>query len=292
MNEWIDFSVYAVLIIMFWWAFATWTPGYILTMVDDRNAAWLAANEERATALLRGRWLVGSPWFLGACYLWGALSLGVLLAIQLGVLPALSPAALGSPAWEVLKDTNSILLIAGLVWYLGCGTIAYRRVQSDVPLTQRRSATLAPRSLDDFVPRWVQIGTYAVVVAQLAAWIIVGVLGLSSAPGFWVRFAAPVVFTAINIVIAQVLVNFRPSNSFGPAERRTAVRIAFAAQLYAQFRFAVQLYGEVVGAAFDMDRVLHLGLVLWMVVMILVLVVSSRNRHTHESSHWAGTRPS
>jgi hypothetical protein len=60
MTVWVDFSVYAALIVAFWFFFAGRTSGLALQMAADRSEDWLAANRELATAVLRGRWMVGS----------------------------------------------------------------------------------------------------------------------------------------------------------------------------------------------------------------------------------------
>ncbi len=77
MSEWIDVSIYAAMIVSYWFVFAGWAQAMTLEMVTDRNADWLAANHERAATLLRGRWMVGSTWFLWSCYAWGALSVAL-----------------------------------------------------------------------------------------------------------------------------------------------------------------------------------------------------------------------
>ena len=121
MTEWIDFSVYAAMIAAYWFVFAGWASPLALQMAADRNEEWMSANSERLTTLLRGRWLVGSAWFLRSCYAWGAISLVVLLATQVGAWPEfLSTATVGSEQGEALKDAHSTLLIVGAALLLRC----------------------------------------------------------------------------------------------------------------------------------------------------------------------------
>ena len=50
-------------------------------MVADRNPEWLAVHPEFANQL------TGSRWFFWSCYAWGALSLALLFAFQIGAWP-------------------------------------------------------------------------------------------------------------------------------------------------------------------------------------------------------------
>jgi hypothetical protein len=278
MSEWIDLSVYAAMIVAYWFLFASWAQAATLEMVADRNGDWLAANRERMAQLLRGRWMVGSTWFLWSCYAWGTFSLVALLARQLGVWP-LSVASLsaGSQPWEALKDAHSSLLIIGLFYYFGIVIVSMRLMHKDVPLADRRRATLTPRTVNDFVPRWFSIATYVLVGIHLATWVIVGVLGLSSTPGFWERFAAPLSFSIIALVIAHATVNRRVSDFLGFHDRRIGVLFAFGSLIYVQFMFALRLYADVVDPSFELDRLMHLSLVLMMALAILALAIVGRS---------------
>jgi hypothetical protein len=274
MSEWIDLSVYAAMTAMYWFVCARWAPAWALQMVADRNEDWLTGNRERIASLLRGRWLVGSSWFMWSCYGWGAISLTVLLAIQVRAWPQLlSASTVGSPHWEVLKDAHSALLIVGLLSYFGVVIVSTRRVHKDVPLAERRRASLIRRSVNDFVPRWLSNATYVLIAVHLAAWLIVGALGLYSLPDFWVRFLGPVVFTGINLAIAHGSVDRRLSDSLGFHDRRLGVRFAFGSLIYSQFMFLLKLYGEIVGPSFEVDRTMHLALVLMIVLAMLGLAL-------------------
>jgi len=279
--EWIDFSLYAALIATFWFVFALRTPQFVLGMIAGRNLDWLTSNKDRAGALLRGRWLAGSRYFLWFCYAWGTLGLFALSAVQVDAVPqSILRFVHGGPKWEVLKDVNSAMFISGLLCYFACLGVALRRIRDEVPLAQRRHASLQPRSVGHFIPRWVRAGTYTVVAVHLAAWMVVGTLGLYPVPGFWVRFMAPIGYSAIFIVIARAMVMWRPSRLSNAAERRWGVRFAFAALVYVQVRFAIQLYGEIAGAPLGMDRLLHLGVVLCVLLMMLGSAPFSRGRQT------------
>jgi hypothetical protein len=276
MTEWIDFSVYAAMIVAYWFVSASWARAMTLQMVADRNEGWLAANNERAAALLRGRWMVGSAWFRWACFAWGAISLAVLLARQLGAWPASVTAPTGSRHWEALKDAHATLLIIGLLCYFAIIVVSTRLIQKDVPLAERRRASLTPRTMHDFVPRWFSLCVYLLVGIHLSAWIVVGLLGLSSSPDFWIRFTAPVAFSAVVLVIAFATVDRRFSDFVGMHDRRLGIRFAFGSLIYVQFMFALRLYGEIVGPSFDVDRFMHLSLAFMLVVAMIALMIVPR----------------
>ena len=100
-------------------------------------------------------------------------------------------------------------------------------------------------------------------------------MGLSTVPGFWVRFVGPVVFSGIFLVVAHANVNRRVSDFFGFPDRRLAVRFTFGALIYAQFMFALRLYGEVVGPSFEVNRAMHLALVLGTVLAMAALALTT-----------------
>jgi hypothetical protein len=248
-----------------------------LQMIADRNEDWLAANRERVGTLLRGRWLVGSTWFRRSCYAWGTVSLLVLLARQAGFWPqSLAPTTASGRSWEVLKDTHASLLIVGLLCYLAVIVVSTQLIRKDVPLAERRRASLTPRTLHDYVPRWFAIGAYVLVGIQLVAWIIVGALELSSSPDFWVRFAAPVAFSLIALLIAHASVDRRLSDLLGMHDRRVGIRFAFGSLIYVQFMFGLRLYGDVVGPSFEVDRFLHLSLVVMLLVAMAALWIYTK----------------
>jgi hypothetical protein len=222
--------------------------------------------------------MVGSAWFLRSCYLWGVISLGVLLARQIGAWPSsLSSLTARSQPWEVLKDAHSTLLIIGLLYYVGIVIASMRLIQKDVPLAERRRASLTPRSVNDFVPRWFSRTAYVLVGIHLTAWVVAGVLGLSSTPGYWERFAAPLLFSAITLLIAHATVDRRLSDLFMAHDRPMGVRFAFGSLIYIQLMFALRLYTEIVAPSFEIDRLMHLALVLMMVLAIVALAIWARN---------------
>ena len=69
MSEWVDFVVYAALIVALWFVLPTWSSRFTLPFVADRNPGWLNLHPEVA------KQLTGSGWFVWVYYAWGALSL-------------------------------------------------------------------------------------------------------------------------------------------------------------------------------------------------------------------------
>ena len=114
-----------------------------------------------------------------------------------------------------------------MLYYFAVIVVFIRRLAKDVPLPERRQATFTPRTAGDFLPRWFRMATYALIGVHLAAWVVVGTLRLYSAPDFWVRFAGPVTFTGIFLVIAHAIVHLGASDALGVPDRRLGVYFAF-----------------------------------------------------------------
>jgi hypothetical protein len=222
--------------------------------------------------------MVGSTWFRWACYAWGAISLAVLLAWQVGVWPeSVSSVTARSQQWEVLKDAHATMLIIGLVGYFAIIVVSTRLMQKDVPLAERRRASLTPRTMRDFVPRWFSIGACLLVGVHLAAWLVVAILGLSSSPDFWTRFTALAVLSAVILVVAQATVDRRFSDYLGMHDRRLGIRFAFVSLICVQFMFGLRLFGEVSAPSFEVERLTHLSLSLMLVMAMLALAITARH---------------
>jgi hypothetical protein len=74
---------------------------------------------------------------------------------------------------------------------------------------------------------------------------------------------------------------------FGPGYRRTEVRAAFAAQLLPLPNGIARLYEQVASASSDnLDRFMHLGLVLLVVALAMMLAAWSRQRGASGSARW------
>ena len=201
--------------------------------------------------------------------------------------PARAPArrvaavpASSSPAVSSGKSSRipiPLLLIIGLLYYLGVVVISSRRVRTDVPLAERRQASLKPRTIDDFAPRWLSMGSYLLIAVHLTAWVVVGALGLYSTPGFWTRFAGPV-------CLLRHPPRHRSCERQSPDQRllrlpRPSPGCALRAWIadLRQIMFALRLYSEVAGPSFETDRAMHLALVLLLTLTMLVLAVLWRH---------------
>ena len=148
MSEWVDFSIYAAMTAVFWFAFVGWSAGLAsFQIVADRNEEWLKANHERAVARFCA--IDGSSGAPGFC---GRVMRGALSASPSCSRASSAPGRQlwssgtdGSQQWEVLKDTHSTLLIVGLLYYLGVVVISSRRVQktSHSPKRGRRRSSHA-----------------------------------------------------------------------------------------------------------------------------------------------------
>ena len=130
MNEWIDFSVFAIQAIVLWIALPRHAARFTRPMLFDRNPQWAAANPELVTKLERGGW-----WFK-ALQAWAIFTVLVLLLIRLELQPGfLTPSSLNTPGWEVLMKTSNALMALGFVLF-GLGMWRNLRwLKRNVPLT-------------------------------------------------------------------------------------------------------------------------------------------------------------
>ncbi len=283
MTEWIDFGVYAALILAVWGWLPAMSSRLMLPVVVDRNPQWVADHPGAVQRLTENRW------FRRSCVLWGTVCLAALLAVQADVWwpPLAGPA---TPKWDALKDVNATLLIAGLLYLVGCGVMFGRWLHAHVPLAPRRQATLERRSPDKYVPRPVQYGIFALVAIHLAAWLFAAALGRYASPAFWGMLAFQFVISGIFLLLALEAVRRRPNaldRIFGPRYRRMEVRWAFATQLLPLMNGAARLYEQTAGpTSGDLDRAMHLGVVLLVLVMAggLGLVSSGRRGEAGSSS--------
>jgi hypothetical protein len=258
MTEWVDLTVYAGLILALWFILPAWSARFTLPYVADRNPEWLAAHPEVAAKLTEG------SWFRWAYYGWGIASLAVLLAVQIDVIPPMfgsqSP---GTPKWEVLKDVNSVLILPGVVLFAVSGIVFTCWLNTAVPLAPRRQATLTRRSIDDFVPRWIQRLTYGFVSVVILAWLATAVLQWPVTGEFWGRFVVLAPLSPAFEFFVRLAVSRPPyvmDRIFGPTFRVSEVRIGFAMHLLPPLAGLVRLYEHVAGTELvDLNRAMHLG---------------------------------
>jgi hypothetical protein len=99
-----------------------------------------------------------------------------------------------------------------------------------VPLAERRQATLAPRSLDDFVPRWLQYLVYGLVAANILSRPVVDAYYPGNLKNVWGAFAIQVFMSALAFLCTVGGVARAPNQfdrALGPAYRRMEVQIGF-----------------------------------------------------------------
>jgi hypothetical protein len=271
MSEWVDVAVYAALIIAVCGWFPAWSSRLMIPVIEDRNPGWLGGHPETERRLAENRW------FRWSCLLWGSISFVALVAFQVDGLPHALGFLRSMPRWEALKDLNSALLIAGLIYVAGCALLFYRWLDANVPLSPRRHATLERRSLDDYVPQPLQYGVYAVIVLHLALWAAVGVAGRQATPAFWGGMAFQFAVSGAFLLFMLSAVRRRPGTMdriFGPTYRQVGARVAFAVQLLPVLNGGALLYQQVSGdSPAHVDRFLHLGLVLFVVGLVMALAV-------------------
>jgi hypothetical protein len=274
MTDWVDFSVHATFLGIVWFGAPAIHGRLVQLMAADRNPGWAATNAAIAMNPHAHRW------FRRVCGVVGSLSLCSLLACQLGFWPA----ALSAPAWEpaswmVLRDLTAASAIPGGIFICGYTLWLGRRLRTQVPLAERRSATLERRSIDDFVPRGARLAIYGLVVTHLTAWLGAGVLGWHKTPAFWGTLVFQFVVSAAFFAVPQLCVRRRPGivdRVHGPEYRRGEVRFAFAAQLFPIVNGAARLYEETATTVpYDVARISQLAVVLFVVLLFVRVVWAS-----------------
>ena len=225
MSEWIDFVVYATQAILLCIALPRWGARFTRPMLNDRNAEWTAANPEIVARLENG------GWWMKTITAWGILTVLVLLTFRLELQPrVLLPESLDTPSWEVLMTTNNLLLAVGLVIFFYGLVSGYRWVKRLVPLAERRQATLTPRTLDHFVPRWLQYLVYGLVAANILARPMVDAYYPGQLKDVWGPVAIQIFMSAVAFLCTVGGVARAPNQfdrALGPAYRRMEVHIGF-----------------------------------------------------------------
>ena len=263
MTEWIDFSVYAAVMLAVWFGLPAMNRHFIVPLVTDRNPDWLAAHP--------GAVRTDHRLFQWSCFALGALSLAVLIWAMLEARPQ---------QWMLLRDINTASVIVALLYFFGCALLFERWLRRAVPLATRRHATLERRTANDLVPRGLRLAIYAVVLLHLAVWLGVGLSGRYSTAAFWGTLAFQFAISAIFLLIAHGTVTRRPNATdriFGPGYRRTEARVAFVAQLIPLLNGTARLYEEVSGGIPDeVNRMLHLAVVTIVVMLFVRYALLSR----------------
>jgi hypothetical protein len=271
MSEWLDVAVYAMLTVAIWAWVAAWSSRLAASVIADRNPGWAADQ------LSNERGFATSRWFRWACLFWGATSLVLLLALQIGAWPQQLAFVRATSRWEALQGLNSALIVLGFVFVAGRAALFYRWLHAHVPLSTRRQARLERRSIDDYVSRPLRYAVYAVIVLHLATWTAVGVIGRYAAPAFWAELVFQCVVSAVSMLFVMGAVRRRPGTMdriFGPGYRWAEVRIALAAQLLPLVNGVARLYEQIIGTPLQqIDRFLHLGLALFIVAFVIALAV-------------------
>jgi hypothetical protein len=263
MSEWVDVAVYSAFFVTVWGWLPSHIAGFTGHVVAHRNPKFAAAHPETAVRS------TGGTMFRVICGCWAAASVAVLLSVQQGLFDDWLPVA-GAPRWESLKEAAAVLAIGGIAFFVASAFFFGRWLAVTVPLAERRRASLAPRSIDEYVSRRWQVSVYAVVALHLAAWLFVGVRGTYSTPAFWGTMLFQIAIAAILLGFVAISIRRKPNamdRIAGPAYRRTEVRTTFALQLLPLGNGLARLYEEVTGTLLvDVNRVLHLAIVLIVLV--------------------------
>ena len=259
MTDWIDFAVYAAFLIALYFVQPGMQRRIFVPMLADRNAEWVAAHPDLVRGMAARRW----PFWLS--YALGTASLAVLASAQLGLWqPPMMSHGGALPKWMWLWSLAMDAMLVAILVGAPIGIASHFQLKRLIPVAARRQATLERRSLDTSVPRWIQLATYALVLANLAAWLVAGVLGTHSSPIFWVRVALMFFLSGFFFMVTRAMVARRTNamdRIFGPSYRPWEVRMTFSTQILPPIVGAVRLYEEVTGTQlFDISRAMQLSL--------------------------------
>jgi len=265
MSTWIDFAIYVTLIVLLFVLLPRHGRQFTLPMVADRNPEWLARNRDVVARLERSRW------FLNACYVWAAVSVVVLLGVQLDLIA--QPFGSEAPKWEVLKDVNSTFFILGLLGWGVCSLLWLRWLGTHVPPAEARSATLKPRLVGDYIALPWRIAVEALTVLNLGVWVAVGAFGSAGGAKFWGGVALLAGMSVFFAVYAYGVPRRRPGyldRVFGETYRRSEIRIAYFMRVWPVVAGAIAMTELTTGA--DLDRLAQLVVVSFVCVLALMIL--------------------
>lgn len=265
MSEWIDFAIYVTVILLIFVFLPRHGRQFTLPMIADRNAEWLANHPDVVARLERSRW------FLNACYVWAAASIAGLLGAALGLIAP--PFGAVAPKWEVLKDLNSILVLVGMLGSGACTLLWLRWLGMHVPLAETRRATLKPRVASDYLALPWRIAVEALTALHLAAWVVIGALGLADGAKVWWRLAFLAGMTLLFAVFAYLVPRRRPGyldRVFGESYRRSEIRIAYFMRVWPVVAGTIGMTELMTGA--DLSRGAQLLVVSFVCVLALMVL--------------------
>jgi hypothetical protein len=267
MSEWIDFFVFSLQALVVWILLPRWGAPSARFMLEHRNPAWAEAHPQEVARLSRG------GLFMPCLYAWGVLSVAVLLVVRLSVqAPFFMPFDAQTPGWERLQNTSNALISVGLI-VMGLGfAISVRRLEREVPLGERRQASLAPRTAGQYAPRWALGVALGIAGAHLLAWVVVGLRGLQQSEGYWLIVGGMFFVTAVLYGVLRLGVARRPNHydlALGPVYRRTEIRAYLAMIVFTSVMGMLGLYREVTG--FDTDRMASLVVAAFIIAAVIRL---------------------
>ena len=266
MSEWIDFAVYVTLIVLLWVLMPRQSVQFTVPAILDRDPEWPAKHPDVMIAVQRSRW------FVSTFYAFAAVSIAVLLALQLGVeVPPFSAAE--APSWRVLQGAHGALLVIGLAAYFACFFVWLRWLGVNVPLAARRHASLTPRVASDHVPLPWRVATEILTVVHIAVWLVAPALGFGGGADYWGRFAFTAAVTVLFAALSYLLPQRRRGYAdrlFGDAYRRVELRVLYIMRLTPLTLGAIHLGDAVLGL--DLARAGHLALILILCGLLLAFL--------------------
>ena len=275
MSTWVDFAILAAVLAAFWFVVPSAGPRQTAAFIADRNPAWAASHPDAIRRLLESRW------FARSCYALGVLNLAALASVQIGVWFDTS----ADDHWQALWGVTVLSLFAGGAYHFAMYAVFRRWLDRDVPLAERREATLVPRRIEQYVTPRLRYSTYALVAAVPLAWLAVGALAQAPGAQFWKELAnlafLSAVFSVLFSFVARISVA-RPQQmmdrALGAGFRGFEVRWAFLLQLVPPAVGVLALAQRLAGATpIAVQRGVQLGLMVVLAWMFLKQVRAARD---------------
>jgi hypothetical protein len=243
MSAWIDVVVYATQFIMFCLVLPRWSARFARATIIDRNSQWAASNPAVLERAARGSgWLK----FIQAVGVSGVLLLFVAQLYLQPVVLKIEPAA----QWRLLMSIDYSVMIVAMLVYSAAFAYFTRWLKRDVPPAEQRQATLSPRKLDEFIPRWLHLAGLVLLAAAVLARPVASELFAVRHGNLLGGFLSMLLVSSCLLLGVAGSVARKPTvldRVYGPAYRRREVQVTFGLMIaWAAFMLAA-LYFETAG---------------------------------------------
>jgi hypothetical protein len=198
-------------------------------------------------------------------------SIAALLGVMLDLIAP--PFESAAPKWEVLKDLNSMFVIAGFLGWGVCSLLWFRWLGTHVPAAETRRAVLKPRAIRDYLSLPWRVTVPGLTALYLGIWLLIGAFGYASGPKLWGGLAFFTAMSALFAFFASMAPRRRPGyldRMFGDAYRRGEIRAAYAVRLLPVVLGSIVMAELLTGA--NLARLAQLLVVSFVCVLALMVL--------------------